>query len=326
MRNSDVAPAPLVIPPPCCEVPRMRLAIIGDIHHYRLDMHWRHLLSKRVLGHANLYFNRRHRFNHALLEPLLTRVGAVKPDLVLLTGDVTTTSLEDEFHDIATFLKPLSDRFRTLLVPGNHDRYTFRSLHSRRIETLLKHLLPESFPFFEHLTARWHLLALDGARPQVMLSRGQLGRRQLQQAGEQLAALGPGDGLIVACHYPFVVPPGTPPNTFDHALADGRVLGKMLKDCPAKVVYVHGHIHRPWHWAPQNGRPRGMTFINAGAPCLMSDPYPLGQGFWQVEMPDDPAEPLGLVHHTPMWKGPKKRARPPIPVVGPDDWETRVVL
>ncbi len=305
----------------------MRLALIGDIHHYRLDIHWRQLVGKRFLGHTNLWLNRRHRFNHGVLSPLIDRVTAINPDHVLLTGDVTTTSLDDEFHDVATFLKPLSDRFNTLLVPGNHDRYTFSSKRSRRIERLLEHLLPQEFPHFENVGGRWHVLALDGAQPRVFMARGALGEAQLNAASAKLARLTPDDGLIVMCHYPIVAPPDALPLTYDHRLADARALAKLLRRCPARVVYLHGHIHRPWAWAPTNGRHRGLTHINAGAPCLTSAVYPLGQGFWQIDLPDDPREALGLVHHLPRCNGRvARRERKALALPGPEDWEMKLVL
>lgn len=304
----------------------MRIALIGDIHHYRLDMHWRHLLSKRALGHANLYFNRRHRFNHALLGPIIDRIRTISPDAIICTGDVTTTSLEDEFHDVAVFLKPLSDQFHTLLVPGNHDRYTFTSKRSRRIERLLEHLLPKEFPHFEKLRGRWHVLALDGARPQVFLARGALGPRQLDAVRDRLGSLTERDGLIVACHYPVAAPPEALPMTPDHQLADARALTRLLQACPARVVYVHGHIHRPWCWSPDNGRHRDITHINAGAPCMTSAVYPLGQGFWQIDLPTDPRADLSVIHHVPASEGrPNRRQRRALPMPTPDAWRARRV-
>ena len=101
---------------------RVRLDLIGDIHLFSLKIQPRRLVGRRILGHTNLWLNRQFRFNHTLLESLLQRVRRVEPDLVLLSGNVTTTSLEDEFHDIERFLRPMADTVPTLIVPGNHDR------------------------------------------------------------------------------------------------------------------------------------------------------------------------------------------------------------
>lgn len=280
----------------------MRLVLIGDIHLYRLKVAANRLLGKRLLGQSNLWLNRRFRFNHDLLDPLMERVRALEPEMVLLTGDVTTTALEDEFSDIAAYFKPLSRDVPVVIVPGNHDRYTFRSTRHKRSERLLEGLMPERFPYHGRLTDRWHLLGLDSARPQIMLSRGGLGVRQLARARRMIESLTERDGLVVLCHYPVATPPGTP-TSWAHDMADAGTLGELLAKCPARVVFLHGHIHRPWHWEQVNGGGRELTYVNAGAPCLTTGHFPCGQGFWEIDLPADPAGPLSLVHHVPTLTG-----------------------
>lgn len=282
----------------------MRLALIGDIHSFTLRLHPRRMLSRRIMGQSNLWLNRRFRFNHGLLDALFEQVRAIEPDLVLLSGDVTTTSLEDEFLDVERYLRPLSEQFRTILVPGNHDRYTFRAAKARRIERMMHGILPDEFPHFEALTDKWRLLALDSATPGFMLSRGALGPTQMQGTLEHLEEMTADQGVIVLCHYPVALPAGIP-NSWAHALAEERRLRQMLGSTPGRVVFLHGHVHRPWYWdtAADNGnerKPAPFANINAGSPCLTSGRYPLGQGFWQITLPDRPADPLGLVHHVPM--------------------------
>ena len=81
----------------------MKIALIGDVHHYTLRFHPKRLLSRRVMAHTNLLLNRRHHFNHGLLPDLVERVRSLKPDLALFSGDVSTSSLEHEFE---TSLRP----------------------------------------------------------------------------------------------------------------------------------------------------------------------------------------------------------------------------
>lgn len=313
----------------------MRIALIGDIHTFSLRLHPRRMLSRRIMGQSNLWLNRRFRFNHGLLDAVFEKVRETKPDLVLLSGDVTTTSLEDEFLDIERYLRPLSEEYRTILVPGNHDRYTFRSAKARRIEQMLYGILPDEFPHFESLTRRWRLLALDAATPGFVLSRGALGPTQMQGAQERLSKLTSLDGLVVLCHYPVALPAGIP-SSWAHALAEERTLRQLLSESPARVVFLHGHIHRPWHWSPTDAdggrKPAPFTNINAGSPSLISGRYPLGQGFWQITLPDQPADALELIHHVPMPKGDSHQPRLILPARlrrgTPADlrWDARRVL
>ncbi|MEX0744617.1 MAG: metallophosphoesterase [Phycisphaeraceae bacterium] len=280
----------------------MRIAVIGDIHLFRLKVHFSRLLGKRLLGQSNLWLNRRFRFNHSLLDPIIAQVRSLKPDLVLLTGDVTTTSLEDEFADIVKYFEPLAETAPVLMVPGNHDRYTFRSARRKRMEMLLSSLMPRSFPHHSRLTDRWHLLGLDSAKPQVVLSRGALGERQFDETREVLGELTEDEGVLVLCHYPMATPPGTP-RSWAHDLAEAERLDRLLDECRARVVFVHGHIHKPWHWVRPNERGPHLTCVNAGAPCMTSANYPMGQGFWEIHLPDEPLGELRLVHHVPTPEG-----------------------
>ena len=104
----------------------MRLVLFGDIHLYRLWLMPWQLASKRILGQSNLILNRRKTFRHDLLKAMIDQALGLEPDMLLLSGDVTTTSLKKEFEDVAAVLKPLADRVPTVLVPDNHDRHVSR--------------------------------------------------------------------------------------------------------------------------------------------------------------------------------------------------------
>ena len=274
----------------------MRLALIGDIHLYSLSVRPRQLLGKRLLGQTNLWLNRRHRFNHRMLGRVIEKVEAIEPELVLFSGDVTTTSLHDEFTDVERYIKPLAAKFPVLVVPGNHDRYTFRSSRKRRMENVLSQVMPAEFPHLRKLTDHWHLMGLDSAIPQVFLSRGALGGPQLRRIEQALERYTEDDGLIVLCHYPVAMPAGLP-RSWTHDLAEGQRLRRMLEQCPAKVVFMHGHVHKPWYARPDGRDHLPFTCINAGSPCLTSEEFPLGQGFWEITLPQDPADELALTHH-----------------------------
>lgn len=273
----------------------MRIVLFGDIHFYRLWLAPWHLLSKRLLGQSNLVLNRRKRFRHELLSAMIDKAVALKPDLCLLSGDLTTTSLKQEFVDVAEALRPLTSLVPTVLVPGNHDRYTFTASRSRRADHMLRELVPPSFPHVRKLTDRWQLLALDAAVPRLYNARGRLGATQFKAANDFIESLDASQGLVVLCHYPCVVPNDIHEHD-SHALEERDALCSALKICKARVVYLHGHIHRPWHHEPGDGSGVPFTCIDAGSPCMVSSEYPAGQGFYEIDLPDNPRDLL-VVHH-----------------------------
>lgn len=284
----------------------MRLALIGDIHVYSTRIRVRDLLCKRALGHVNLLLRRRRQFNHDLLGPLLERVQAIDPAALLMSGDVTTSSLADEFEQVDQRMAKLVATVPTVLVPGNHDRYTFASSRTRRMETMLARLVPGAFPDVRDLTDGWRLLSLDSAVPNRFFSRGALGDQQLAAAEGALSQVQPGQGVVILCHYPVLLPKGTL-HGWSHDLKEMQALRKAVLACRGRVVFLHGHIHQPWfmafdtdaHVPAANPATARIISINAGSPCMVGPQYPLGQGFWQIDLPDDPLGQLGLIHHLP---------------------------
>jgi calcineurin-like phosphoesterase family protein len=258
------------------------------------------LLGKRLLGQGNVWLNRRHKFDRTLLPALVQQAASVEPDMVLLCGDLTSTALPGEFDDCLKALAPLVDAFPVMIVPGNHDRYTFTSARRSLLESAAGTSIPPEFPHCHRYPSpfnRWRLLALDAARPRGLSSRGEVGKAQLAEARRQIADLTDSDGLIVLCHYALRRPPTLPAMRWSHRLADAPDVEAMLADCPARILYVHGHVHMPWCWRRTEAGLEHVVDINAGAPCLRQPEHPHGHGFWQIDLPDDPNQPISLQRH-----------------------------
>lgn len=277
--------------------PALRLAAVGDIHLYRLTAKPWKILNKRLLGLVNLWLSRRHHFRPKLLPRVMDRVREISPNLLLLSGDVTTTSLRKEFDDVAEALRHVGDDVPIVAVPGNHDRYVYGASWNRLMEKRLPGMVPEEFPHFMPLTERWHLLGLDASRPTPLTARGRVGSAQLAVAREQLETMNEGDGLVVVCHYPAWAQPEGGHGHWQHRLIDASAVRELLREGLSRVVYVHGHIHRPWRITPEMAGFEHVTDLNLGAPCLTGGDYPHGQGFWQIDLPADPANEVGFTHH-----------------------------
>jgi len=279
----------------------MRLALLGDIHHYKLNVSVRGMFSKRVLGQSNLWLNRRRSVLRHLLPSVVDQIKALEPDVLLLSGDLTTTSQPREFDEIAALLKPLTDHCRAVAVPGNHDKYTFKSRRTQRMAEAMQGIMPGAFPYVTALRGRWSLLALDAAVPRAWGARGALGEEQMHEAERYLDSLEPGHGVIVLCHYPAMTPPPPegPPVTWGHGLENQGRLLTALRHCRARVIMLHGHIHKPWAYTPDDEAHQHLSFINAGAPCMVSNHYPLGQGFWTIDLQSDSCTEIKAIHHAP---------------------------
>lgn len=276
----------------------MRCVVFGDIHLFSLRMNpKRLLLSKRLLGVSNLILFRRRAFNHSLLPKLIEQAIELDPDIALFTGDVTTTSLESEFRDFREAIEPLVDIVdHAVYVPGNHDRYTYGSHREARLEEELKGIVPDKFPDVRTLAPGWKLLSLDPVIPQKMHARGRLGAVQFERAAEIIRHVGPEEGLIVLCHYPCAYPRGTI-HAASHDMAEDVKLRKLLDACPGRVIYLHGHIHKPWVYHPGDDNNVPFVSINVGSPCMINGKHPRGHGFFSFELPDDIWGDLKIEQH-----------------------------
>jgi 3',5'-cyclic AMP phosphodiesterase CpdA len=277
----------------------MRLAFIGDIHLYRLWVApWR-LLSKRLLGQANLWLRRRFKFDHRTLEPLLARVASIKPDWILFTGDLTTTALEEEFADFRQRCGGLLERFPSIILPGNHDLYTRAAARGRLIYRYFPDQVPQPMPQLRPLSDRWSLLAVDAVRVRRLTARGRVGPEQIAAVRRLLGDMAPDQNLIVLCHYPAVLPGGARDKA-GHGLEDAAALQEVLRPVRGNVLYLHGHIHTPWYWSARGTGWDNLTTVNAGAPCKIAPPMAAGQGFWQIDLHDNAAQAFQLLHHVPL--------------------------
>lgn len=257
---------------------RTRIVLLGDLHFFQMAV-WPWLLgSKRFLGQTNLWLNRRRHFRLGLWPDYADYIRKLDPDVLLGSGDYTTTALAGEFRMAKAALGPLLDTARNaVLVPGNHDRYTFASMRNRRFERAFAPWAPETWPKVSTLADGLPLVALDPTRPNPLGASGELGRPQSERLKAILQEGLPGKGpLLVLCHYPLGTPPDLPEEPAGHGLRDKHVLARLLGETQRPVCYLHGHIHQPWVWRPPE-YPNILT-VNAGAPLLCGRRHPHGQG------------------------------------------------
>lgn len=274
----------------------LRIAVLGDIHLYRTRIApWR-MLNKRLLGQINLWFKRRHHFDPALLPAVLDQINTLQPERLLLTGDVTTTAMPEEFADTVVALKQIDDAIPITAIAGNHDRYTYASARQKLFEKAMQSRVPAVFPHFEKLNDTWHLLALDASLPRKLTARGLIGAEQLKTANAYLQTLNASQGVVVMCHYPAFEREGDR-YTWNHLLVDMPELQTVFRDSPARLLHVHGHEHHPWFYPVPTEGFGHVVDINAGAPVMKNSKYPFGQGFCELHLPVTASEPVAYVHH-----------------------------
>jgi 3',5'-cyclic AMP phosphodiesterase CpdA len=238
----------------------MRAAHITDIHVEcipRFDQ----LFSKRAIGAVNLYvLGRRHHFTRKSAEALVEAVVAAAPDVVLCTGDLTATALPEEFAAAAELLRPVTDRFPFVVIPGNHDVYTGESV-GRFAETFGAWCDGGKFPFSRTFSGI-EVIGADVCRPHV-LSRGYLPAEQLERLDAMLAAgTAP---AVVLLHYPLRDRHGAPYGPATRNIENASAIEAVITRHPRVVAVLHGHEHHGYRTLLPRPAGEGVVSLNPGA-------------------------------------------------------------
>ncbi len=205
------------------------------------------LLGKRALGFANLTLNRGRTHKKEHLHELLGRVVAEACDLVIVTGDFTSLALGFEFENIDGLFREngLSPQ-NTVIIPGNHDRYTFLADKLDAFEAGMAAWMPASFhratgyPMVRDI-GPVRLMALDTAvwRNPVRAA-GRIDAVQLERLRTALEGCGERWPFIALHHPPFHRGNATLRH-YRTGLDNYKDFLEVVGDRAATVV--HGHLH-----------------------------------------------------------------------------------
>lgn len=235
----------------------MRVAHITDLHVERVPS-WGELFNKRFLGAVNLYvLGRRSHFAEASQRALVEAVVDLGPDAVVCTGDLTATATEAEFTAAAELLRPLTDRFPLVVIPGNHDVYTGESVG--RFAATFGRWSGVS-PFVQRFGAV-DFITLDVSRP-ALLSTGHASVVQLAALDDLLASgVAP---AILLIHYPLRGRTGQPYGPATRNIENAAAIEGLLQRHPRVRAVLHGHEHHGYHTRiPRVGAP--LDSYNPGA-------------------------------------------------------------
>jgi len=230
----------------------LRIAHISDVHFGHFTLSPLQFFSKRFIGNAHLGLSRWREFAPRRLYHHFARtLVSQNVDLVVITGDLTTTTHKKELGLALDFFHELEEAgLCVLALPGNHDHYTSRAFREKHFYEYFTNDPSPSNPTDRLETQRlevypisrgvW-LIALDTAIPTSLLSSHGLFPEALEMRLEQiLSALPKEDSIILCSHYPYIDIEQRP----KHALQRGEALEALLLRHPQVVLYLHGHTHR----------------------------------------------------------------------------------
>ena len=194
-------------------------------------------------------------------------VRRLEPDHILITGDLTTTALPDEFRAARAALTGwLQDPSRVTIIPGNHDRYTWWAHRSRRFERYFGEFSPRhAYPWLRWLDPATAILGLDPTRAGIT-ARGKLPGLQVAEAQRLIADAGSRlERLLIACHYPVAVPIEFRRDLARKPMINADAIRSWLRTM-SPHLFCCGHIHAAWSYRPPEVP--NQICINPGPPLL----------------------------------------------------------
>lgn len=204
----------------------------------------------RLVHLSDLHFGR---VDQSLTEPLVAAVTHLKPDLTVISGDLTQRARHSQFARARALIDRLPEPL--LSVPGNHDipldNIFVRFL--RPFGRYRKYICRELEPEF-----RDDVMAVAGVNTVNRWSwqRGKIGRSRLARLSERLAEA-PQELKIAVLHHPLEHGPETEKRLMRGASETLEVLSQH----GANLV-LSGHLHRasarPFRAAPD------LLFVEAG--------------------------------------------------------------
>jgi 3',5'-cyclic AMP phosphodiesterase CpdA len=170
------------------------------------------------------------------LDPLLTVVRDVAPDVVAISGDLTQRARSYQFQQARSFLDALPKP--QIVVPGNHD-IPLHNLFARFLEPLTKYKLyitDDLQPVYEDEEVA--IVGVNTARS-LTFKGGRINETQVSRLREKFCSFGEEVVKVVVTHHPFDLPEG-------HHERDlvGRAQMAMtgLAECGADL-FLAGHLH-----------------------------------------------------------------------------------
>jgi 3',5'-cyclic-AMP phosphodiesterase len=192
-------------------------------------------------------------FDAELMESIVRRVNRMKPDLLVIAGDLTAAGYEWEFEQASEWL----DRFEPpmIVIPGNHDARNVGYMHFKSLfgDSFTRHRQAFDPERAERMLATGYtVVAVDSSQPD--LNEGHVGRARYPWIREQFDE--PDDVKVFVIHHHLISIPGT--GRERNIITDAGDLLAELTLLDIDIV-LSGHKHVPFFWGVN-----GILICNSG--------------------------------------------------------------
>jgi 3',5'-cyclic AMP phosphodiesterase CpdA len=178
-----------------------------------------------------------------LLERAIAEVNELAPEVVIVSGDLTSNGFKDEYALAREYLNTIECE-SIVVIPGNHDSRNVGYVHFEELFGDRNSVLR---------TDGVAIVAVDSTEPD--LDNGQIGRGRYRWIEEQFQAA-PADLRVFVLHHHLLPVPGT--GRERNIVNDAGDTLECLQRADVDLVLA-GHKHVPYAWRLEN-----LFVVNAG--------------------------------------------------------------
>jgi 3',5'-cyclic-AMP phosphodiesterase len=237
----------------------------------------------------------------ALLKEATRQFENLRPDYILITGDLTNDGLDEQFERVKRFVSSL-DFCEVLIIPGNRDAArTIVPTATERSDLeyfLLTHPEPAAMldemetlenvnrgrqgKFFDHFDATEFFYRVNDLAAVGLNSTPEITTRQMELAAQHFNRGQPGELRIFCAHHSFLPVPTKKLKPGDTVPRAADILQELIE---LNVdLLCCGHIHRSHVWDLSDGRHR-LLCCNAGS--LLDSSGKKDNGYLEIDIDHD---------------------------------------
>jgi 3',5'-cyclic AMP phosphodiesterase CpdA len=176
------------------------------------------------------------RLERDTVQALIATVTEARPDIVVVSGDLTQRAKEREFQEARLFLEALPSP--QIVVPGNHDvpLYNVFARALKPLRNYQRYISEDLEPFYSDDEIA--IVGVNTARS-LTFKKGRINRQQVARSCARLEACGENHTRVIVSHHPFDLP-----ETHElHGLV-GRAHMAMAGFARCRVdLILSGHLH-----------------------------------------------------------------------------------
>ncbi len=205
----------------------------------------------RTIAHlSDLHFGRH---DETAAERLLADISQTKPDLTVITGDLTQRARHQQFAAARAFLERLPRP--VVVVPGNHDvpLYDIVERFLGRLARYRRYISAELQPFFADDEIA--LLGLNTARS-ATFANGRISRKQAAAMTTIFSEVPAGRLRVLAIHHPLAAPLAAAKSA---PVGRAAMALEAIAEAGVRLV-LSGHHHRAL-----SGDPAGSDLLAKGS-------------------------------------------------------------